>query len=229
MPVDGVNNYNNIFTNTTSESADTKNDLDKNAFLKLLVAEIQNQNPLEPMDNQKFVEQMTQFSTMEQMTNMSESFQEFMNASMATTRLQASAVVGKYAVIEGNEIKFRDNSAESIVFNVEEQGEVLIRITNPDGKLIREENLGYKEAGIHGYQWDGRDDSGTMQAEGTYNYQLVVVDSTGQEKTFGGVDGGTVEAVQFVDNNIYVIVNGQKYNFEDIIEISEAPEETQET
>jgi flagellar basal-body rod modification protein FlgD len=65
MPVDGVNNYNNIFTNTTSESADTKNDLDKNAFLKLLVAEIQNQNPLEPMDNQKFVEQMTQFSTME--------------------------------------------------------------------------------------------------------------------------------------------------------------------
>jgi len=42
------------------------------------------------------------------------------------------------------------------------------------------------------------------------------------------VDGGTVEAVQFIDNSIYVIVNGQKYNFEDIIEISEIPEDTQE-
>mgnify|MGYP001215864611 CR=1 FL=1 len=228
MPIDGVNNYNNIFTNATSDNAEQKNALDKDAFLKLLVAEIQNQNPLEPMDNQKFVDQMTQFTTMEQMTNMSESFQDFIEASMATTKLQASAVVGKYAVIEGNEIKFQDNSAEGVVFNVEEAGEVLIRITNQDGKQIREENVGYKEAGIHGYQWDGRDDSGTVQAEGTYNYQLVVVDSTGQEKTFGGVDGGTVEAVQFVDNSIYVIVNGQKYNFEDIIEISEVPEDTQE-
>ena len=228
MPVDGVNNYNNIFTNATGESADTKNDMDKDAFLKLLVAEIQNQNPLEPMDNQKFVDQMTQFTTMEQMTNMSESFQDFITSMKSTTKLQASAVVGKYAVIEGNEIKFSDNSAEGIVFNVEESGEVLIRIKNSEGQMIREENLGFKEPGIHGYQWDGRDSSGTMQAEGTYNYDLVAIDSTGEEKTFGGVDGGTVEAVQFVDNNIYVIVNGQKYNFEDIIEISEVPEETQE-
>jgi len=229
MPVDGVNNYNNIFTNTTSESADTKNDMDKDAFLKLLVAEIQNQNPLEPMDNQKFVDQMTQFTTMEQMTNMSESFQDFMESSKATTRLQASAVVGKYAVMEGNEIKFQDNTAEGIVFNVDEPGEVIIRIKNKSGDVIREDALGFKEAGIHGYKWDGRDNSGTMQTEGTYNYDLVTIDETGQESTFGGVDGGTVEAVQFIDNDIYVIVNGQKYNFEDIIEISEVPEETQET
>ena len=181
------------------------------------------------MDNQKFVDQMTQFTTMEQMTNMSESFQDFMEASKATTRLQASAVVGKYAVMEGNEIKFQDNTAEGIVFNVDEPGDVIIRIKNKQGDVIREDELGFKEAGIHGYKWDGRDNSGTMQTEGTYNYDLVTVDATGEEKTFGGVDGGTVEAVQFIDNSIYVIVNGQKYNFEDIIEISEVPEETQET
>jgi len=228
MPIDGVNNTNNIFTNATSENADTKNALDKDAFLKLLVAEIQNQNPLEPMDNQKFVDQMTQFTTMEQMTNMSESFQDFIESSMATTKLQASAVVGKYAVIEGNEIKFQDNMAEGIVFNVEEPGDVIIRIKNKNGDTVREEQLGYKEAGIHGYKWDGRNDSGTTQVEGTYNYELVTIDAAGKEKTFGGVDGGTVEAVQFIDNSIYVIVNGQKYNFEDIIEISEVPADTQE-
>jgi len=228
MPIDGVNNTNNIFTNATSNDAEQKNALDKDAFLKLLVAEIQNQNPLEPMDNQKFVDQMTQFTTMEQMTNMSESFQDFIEASMATTKLQASAVVGKYAVIEGNEIKFQDNMAEGIVFNVEEPGDVIIRIKNKNGDTVREEQLGYKEAGIHGYKWDGRNDSGTTQVEGTYNYELVTIDEAGKEKTFGGVDGGTVEAVQFIDNSIYVIVNGQKYNFEDIIEISEIPEDTQE-
>ena len=228
MPINGVNNTNNIFTNATSNDAEQKNALDKDAFLKLLVAEIQNQNPLEPMDNQKFVDQMTQFTTMEQMTNMSESFQDFIEASMATTKLQASAVVGKYAVIEGNEIKFQDNMAEGIVFNVEEPGDVIIRIKNKNGDTVREEQLGYKEAGIHGYKWDGRNDSGTTQVEGTYNYELVTIDEAGKEKTFGGVDGGTVEAVQFIDNSIYVIVNGQKYNFEDIIEISEIPEDTQE-
>ncbi len=228
MPVNGVNNNNNIFANTTKESSKGSNTMDKDAFLKLLVAEIQNQNPLEPMDNQKFVEQMTQFTTMEQMTNMSSSFQDFIDASKATTKIQAASVVGKYAVIEGNEIKFKGNSAEGIVFNVEEGGEVLIRIKSPNGDVIREESLGFKEAGIHGYQWDGRNDSGTIQTEGTYNYDLVSIDSTGKEKSFGGVDGGTVEAIQFVDDSIYVIVNGQKYNFEDIIEISEVPEDTQE-
>jgi len=118
--------------------------------------------------------------------------------------------------------------AEGIVFNVEEPGDVIIRIKNKNGDTVREEQLGYKEAGIHGYKWDGRNDSGTTQVEGTYNYELVTIDAAGKEKTFGGVDGGTVEAVQFIDNSIYVIVNGQKYNFEDIIEISEVPADTQE-
>lgn len=229
MPVDGVNNNNNLFTNATQSSDSNSNTLDKDAFLKLLVAEIQNQNPLEPMDNQKFLDQMTQFTTMEQMTNMSESFQGFITQMQSATKLQASAVVGKYAVIEGNTIKFKDNVAEGIVYNVEEEGEIFIRITDKEGNLVREDSLGYNEPGIYGYQWDGRNNSGTIQTEGTYDYQMVMIDSNGEEQTFGGVDGGTVEAVQFIDDEIYVIVNNQKYDFKDIIEISDKPEDTEQT
>jgi flagellar basal-body rod modification protein FlgD len=229
MSIDGVSNNNNIFTNATQSSDEDSSVLDKDAFLKLLVAQIQNQNPLEPMDNQQFLEQMTQFTTMEQMTNMTESFQDFIGSMQSTTRLQASAVVGKYAVIEGNTIKYSDTTAEGIIYNVEESGEVKIKIKNVNGDVIREESLGYKEPGMFGYQWDGRDQSGTVQTEGTYDYEMLIIGSSGEEKTFGGVEGGTVEAVQFVDKSIYVIINGQKYKFEDIIEISESPEETQET
>jgi len=228
MPVDGVNpGGSNIFSNAAN--SEESKQMDKDAFLKLLVAEIKNQNPLEPMDNQKFVDQMTQFTTMEQMTNMSESFQKFITSMKSTTQLQASSVVGKYAVLEGNQIDFTDNSAESVVYNTEKAGEVIIRIRNQDGQLIREENLGFKEPGISSYQWDGRNGSGTIQPEGTYSYELVSVNEAGEEETFGGVEGGLVEAVQFMDDKIYVVVNGEKHRFENIVEISEAPEEEQQS
>ncbi|HOO34330.1 MAG TPA: flagellar hook assembly protein FlgD [Thermotogota bacterium] len=229
MSVDGVNNYSNLFTNTTNSSSDNSNTLDKDAFLKLLVAEIQNQNPLEPMDNQKFLDQMTQFSTMEQMTNMSQSFQNYIESVQSTTKLQASAVVGKYAVIETNTIRYEDDYAEGIVYNVEDPGTITIRIKDSDGKIVREEEIGYKDTGIYGYQWDGRNGSGTLQEEGTYFYELLSVDANGQETSFGGVDGGLVEAVQFIDDSIYVVINDNQYNFESIIEITEEPENTEET
>ncbi len=229
MPVDGVNNNNNIFTNATQSSDSNSNTLDKDAFLKLLVAEIQNQNPLEPMDNQKFLDQMTQFTTMEQMTNMTESFQGFISQMQSTTRLQASAVVGKYAVVEGNTISFRDNNAEGIVYNVEENGDIKIRIKDVNGNIIKEDSIGFKEAGIYGYKWDGRNGSGVLQTEGTYYYEMTNTDKSGTETKFGGVDGGLVEAVQFVDDDIYVVVNDKKYNFKKIIEITEKPEEEKQT
>jgi flagellar basal-body rod modification protein FlgD len=211
-----------INSSSSTESTSDSSTLDKDAFLKLLITELQNQNPLEPMDNQDFVNQMVQFQNMEQMSNMSESLQSFLGTLSSTTKLQASSVVGKYAVIEGNEMELSSGYAEQILYSMDSEGTVMITIEDENGTVVRTELLGYKEAGIQTYQWDGMNDYGATMEDGTYTYQLSTIDENGNQSEFGGVTGGIVQAVQYVDDDIYVIINGESYSFENIIEISEA-------
>jgi len=225
--IQSINNFSSSNTSSSGETGLNKT-LDKDAFLKLLIAELQNQNPLEPMNNQDFVAQMAQFTTMEQMTNMTTSLEDFLGNMNATLRLQASSVVGKYAVIEGRDLSLEDGYADPIVFSVENPGEVTIEIRNEQGNVVFEENLGMLEGGIHSYTWDGRDSSGVAQSDGNYTYHLSSIGEGGEEVEFGGVTGGIVQAVQFVGGEIYVLIDNQKYNFSDIIEISNPSEETTE-
>jgi len=221
-------NVNSLYSLNTGASSQTnsssENVLDKDAFLKLLVAELQNQNPLEPMDNKDFVSQMAQFTSMEQMTNMSQSLQSFLGSMESTGKLQASAVVGKFAVVEGKEINISGGFAQQITYTIETPSEVILQVKDEEGNIILEENLGFKEAGIDTFQWDGRNNDGITQEDGTYDYQLFAIDSEGNRVEFGGVKGGIVQAIQFRDNEIYILVSGERYNFKDIVEISEPPD-----
>jgi flagellar basal-body rod modification protein FlgD len=211
-----------INSSSSTESTSDSSTLDKDAFLKLLITELQNQNPLEPMDNQDFVNQMVQFQNMEQMSNMSESLQSFLGTLSSTTKLQASSVVGKYAVIEGNEMELSSGYTQQILYSMDSEGTVMITIEDENGTVVRTELLGYKEAGLQTYQWDGMNDYGATMEDGTYTYQLSTIDENGNQSEFGGVTGGIVQAVQYIDDDIYVIINGESYSFENIIEISEA-------
>lgn len=212
------------FNQSSTNPSMPKKELDKDAFLMLLVTELRNQNPLEPMDNKDFVTQMAQFTSLEQMTNMATSLQDFLGSMNATMRLQAASVVGKYVVIEDHQLQLRDQMPANIIYNVEEMGQVRIRIKDNQGRMVYEKEMGVMDPGLYSFVWDGRNSSGVMQPDGMYTYDLLRIEG-GQEVSFGGVTGGKVEALQFEGNDIFVIVNGEKYSFERIIEITELMEE----
>ncbi|MFQ3543328.1 flagellar hook assembly protein FlgD [Halobacillus rhizosphaerae] len=91
--------------------------LGKDDFLKILMAQLQNQNPLDPMKDKEFVSQMTQFSSLEQMTNMSESFQNYMNSQNRTPVVQYSSLIGKQVTypVKDEETGMVDHQAEGTV------------------------------------------------------------------------------------------------------------------
>ena len=98
--VDGVTYDSKAYAESKkAEAKSTNNDLDKNAFLKLLVTQLENQDPLDPQDNSEFVAEMAQFSSLEQMTNMSESLTNInkLVGNMDTSLLvgQLSGMIGK--------------------------------------------------------------------------------------------------------------------------------------
>ena len=110
--------YNNLYGNTLDglRQRDPKSQLDKDAFLLLLVTEMRNQNPLEPMDNKDFIAQLTQFSSLEQITNMTKAFENFLSLQQGSLQAQASSLIGKYAVVRSNSVQVNNGVAESIVF-----------------------------------------------------------------------------------------------------------------
>jgi len=201
-----------------------KKELDKNAFLLLMLTELQHQDPLEPLENKDLIAQLSQLTALEQIMNMSKAVQEFVEAQQMVNPAQLASLIGKYVVMRTNEISVQNGEAESIVFNLDGPAHVVIRIYDENDNLIREEDLGIVERGMHAWVWDARNNDGIPVPDGTYKYKVVKVDGTNEEE-IGGLEGGMVEAVQIKDGKAYVLVDGNLYPIDSIVEISEPKEE----
>ncbi len=214
------------YTTYSTTQRKASNTLDKDAFLLLLITQLKNQNPLEPMDNKDFIAQLTQFSTLEQITNMTKSIQDFLTLQEGALQAQAASLIGKYAVVQVNQITVKSGTAESIVFELDEAAPVVVRIYDSNGNLVREATSSSLDAGAHAYVWDARDSSGLPVSDGTYTYTVSKINSDGSETEIGGVEGGKIESVKFRGNQIYVYVNGREYPLASIVEIMEEGDNT---
>ena len=218
-----VGDISSIYLSTLEglRSRENRKKIDKQAFLMLLLTELRNQNPLEPLDNKDLIAQLTQLTSLEQITNMTKSVTDFVNASMAMQKAQAASMVGKSVVVRANTVDLSDGRANAIYFKVDEPAHLYVKIVDQNGRQVYFEDLGEVSAGIHSWVWNGKSSDGTALPDGTYFYSIYKVNPDGSEEEIGGLEQGRVEAVQFTDGKIYIIVNGQRYPIDSIVEISE--------
>ena len=126
--VDGVTYDAKAYAESKKAEAASKNsDLDKNAFLKLLVTQLEHQDPLDPQDNSEFVAEMAQFSSLEQMTNMSESLK---NINSLVTNMDTSLLVGQLSGMIGKGIDW-----EETVSSADEEGKPVTTTENLTGVI----------------------------------------------------------------------------------------------
>ncbi|MCD6460356.1 flagellar hook capping protein [bacterium] len=100
MEVGSAANSSSVITNALSSQQGSE--LGKDDFLNLLVAQLANQDPLDPMDNQDFIAQMAQFSALEQQTNLNGNFEKFLSGNM----------ISQYSSLVGKEVTAVNNTAE---------------------------------------------------------------------------------------------------------------------
>lgn len=89
--------------NTQTASRTINNAMDKDAFLRILVTQLKNQDPSSPMQDKDFIAQMAQFSSLEQMTNLTTSMEKFFNSQLGNSLSQHSHLIGKKVAFEGGE------------------------------------------------------------------------------------------------------------------------------
>ncbi|WP_246247423.1 flagellar hook assembly protein FlgD [Piscibacillus halophilus] len=118
---------------------ETNSDLDKDAFLKILMTQLTNQDPLDPMKDQDFVAQMASFSQLEQMTNMSSEFSRFFNGQLSQNFLQFSHLIGKevtYRAVVDDKVQ----ELQATVKSVKRQGEDIL-LTLQNDEVIKAEQV----------------------------------------------------------------------------------------
>jgi flagellar basal-body rod modification protein FlgD len=173
--------------------------LDKTAFLKLLVAQLQNQDPLQPQDNSEFVAQLAQFSSLEQTMGINDRLDLLSAQSSGLQNSQVVNLVGKQATVRGNVATLGANGAPvSLSYNLDNAAATTtVSITDDTGKVIRTLKSNGQGAGFQKVVWDGHNDQGVLQPAGRYGITVQARGPIGEVVGVVQETTGLVSSVSF--------------------------------
>jgi flagellar basal-body rod modification protein FlgD len=207
------NSYNQTQTSSTTKT------LGKDDFLKLFVAQLRSQNPLNPMDNTEFTAQLAQFSSLEQLSNINTQLHDLLLFQNSLQNTLTNNLIGRRVKIPGNEIYLKENGEISYTLQ-EDVSKVKISFYDSGGGLVKEVNLGQQTSGEKSYVWDGTDNSGNRLPEGHYQVKVEALDDSGNPVNVSTMVYGTVTGITFDNNITYLIIdNTLKIQLSEIKEI----------
>ena len=210
--------YTDMMANVPSQ------ELGKEEFLQLLVAQLRNQDPLEPMQDTEFIAQMSQFSSLEQLINMNENLTNSIDLDYMTSQSiansMATSLLGKTITADSDLISLSDGNGAEINYNLAgAASEVRVTIYSEEGKIVNILYDDFNAAGMNKLAWDGKTLDGLEAPVGQYR---VAVDATSADGTQIAAQPymiGEATKVQYVNGAAYLLVNGSMVMLGDIVEV----------
>ncbi len=163
-------------------------------FLKLLVAQMRNQDPLNPLDNAQVTSQMAQLSTVSGINKLADLMQSLTSSFGQTQSLQAAGMIGRGVLTEGSSIVLNGGAAMAGFELAGPADQVVVQIKDAAGNLIHSNNLGAQSAGVTVFQWDGTADNGSAMPAGNYRFEVQALQN-GQPVQATRLSYGTVASV----------------------------------
>ncbi len=176
-------------------------------FLKLLVAQLKNQDPLNPMDNAQITSQMAQISTVSGIDKLNTTLQTLAASFNAGQSLQATSMIGHSVLATGNVIGFEGGSAVGGLELAAAADAVTVSIRDASGQLLRRVDLGAQDSGVLSFRWDGTTDTGASVAAGSYSFAVAAIQG-GKTVEATTLSAGLVAGVTTGKSGITLNVNG---------------------
>ncbi len=222
MNINSINSAGSYQSNSSNKSKDV---LGKDDFLKMLLAQLKNQDPLNPMDSAQYSAQLAQFSTLEQITNLNQNMKDFLNTNLLTSQAINNALsanlIGKDVKID-NKI-FEYNGQEKITFGynlAQSTNKVNIKIYDANGNLVKQFENVNSNAGDNTLEWNFENENGIKVPKGSYRVEIEAKSMAGDKLAPVLYQFGKVAAIKFTSEGPKLVINGIEYNLSDVMEIS---------
>jgi len=221
--------------NTTTSTADIAGALSsatggksmgKQDFLKLLVAQLKNQDPLAPQDNSQFVAQLAQFSSLEQGMGINDRLDKMMLQNQGMANSNVINMVGDVATVKGSLITVDGSGlGKPLAFSQDRASDhTVVQIQDASGKVVRTLDLGARPAGLSKITWDGRSDDGLVQPAGTYAVAVKATDKDGGTVVVSQETSATVMGVAFDKGYpVLQLSNGVSAPVSDLLRVESPP------
>jgi flagellar basal-body rod modification protein FlgD len=198
--------------------AKTHNKMGKDEFLKLLTVQLENQDPMQPMEQGKMAAELAQFSQLEQLSNLNKKFDKMNGNEAVEDKFYGASFLGKEVVTSGSSLKFEgEGTSSDILYTLPKAADkVLIRIFDKNKAMVGEvwkENIG---RGNQTETWDGMQLDGAFSGKGDFKTQVYAWDKFADPIEVKTKATGLVESVYFENGETVLMVGGKKVFLRDV-------------
>jgi flagellar basal-body rod modification protein FlgD len=203
---------------TTKDAASNLSDNYDN-FLLLLTTQLQNQDPLSPMDTAQFTQQLVAFSQVEQQIQSNKNLDKLINLQSSTNAYSAVSFIGTSVAIDSDKVMLADKNsrfdytidktATKATMTIRDKNNQVVMITEADGR-----------AGTHRAQWDGTDVFGNQLADGEYTVAVTYEDAAGKKYTADITSYGVVDSADIEDGAVYLNIGSIRVPMDKVQHIS---------
>ncbi|MCC7074070.1 MAG: flagellar hook assembly protein FlgD [Deltaproteobacteria bacterium] len=209
-------------TETPAPQAQGSSQLGKDEFLRLMMAQLQAQDPTAPQSSEAFVAQLAQFSSVEQLAGLNSMMESLLVAQAANNQTQIAGLVGNDVVYSTDAITLGADGATPVRVTPDANAnDVVVTIKDESGTVVRTVHLGAATAEGLDYTWDGLDDQGQPLPEGEYSISATATDAQGNPIDVDVGASGHIDAVSFDGGVPMLVIGGLKIPVADVVQIVE--------
>jgi flagellar basal-body rod modification protein FlgD len=208
------------FEEKTTTASSPKDKLGRDAFLKMFIAQMNNQDPLNPMDISQMSSQLAQYSSLEQLLNINTNLESIGGAQNSSNRYQSIDMIGKEVQADSSALVLDNGKATKGVFYLDESANCTVHILDEQGSSIRDINLGTLGEGSNEFEWDGFDNNKKLYKSGQFTYEVTAENGNKNQVSVNKSIKGTVTGVNLSGEEPIIYVNSTPLSMSQIININ---------
>lgn len=199
METSSATSAGSVLSQTTGSSSG--DEIGKDQFLNLLVAQLTHQDPMNPMEGTEFTAQLAQFTSLEQLVNINESLGKLGSLESSITQSRAVGMIGKQILAEGNTIAMSNGISSNVIFSLEKPtNSAAVSVFDESGALVSVVDTNALSAGQNTIGFAGFDKNGNPLPDGIYTFQVMALDGEGQQIPVKTFSSGIVSGVNIAED-----------------------------
>lgn len=196
--------------------------MNKDDFLKLFIAQLQNQDPLNPQDPTEMLGQLAQMTQVEQAYNTAATLNKLLEAQNSSFSMSSLGTIGKNISALGNQVYFDGTNQATLEFSMSAAtSSTNLDIRDASGRTVKTVQLGTQYAGSNQYAWDGKDGQGNLLAPGSYSFSVSGTDASGATQKGTTYTTGKADGVVFDNGVAHVSIGTVLVPFSSVFSVRE--------